>query len=326
MKKILLIALSLLLVAGTVEAQGSKASGKGKKKENPVISGKQKIRQADYLTFDKFTTFSSKKTDVYFTPFDYSTIPYITGDPVPAAVRRAAGAFVPKHKEDWGEMKPVMNYLEKVSRATMTMCAVYAVNPDITDSKEHDRLAEEGRKEALACLDVFSAWMKKKEWRNKVQYKVVEVDYRYFKGANYYNEQSSDEVIHVGMLLYFGSKKKAIITADTTSRTFKDIKFFPHDATIVDSWYPMLDELSDYLKENDRKGVLLTGYTDNQGTEEYCKGLSRQRAVEVKKALQMRGIDATRIEIEAMGSEEPIGDNDTYEGRIQNNRVSIKIQ
>jgi len=94
----------------------------------------------------------------------------------------------------------------------------------------------------------------------------------------------------------------------------------------VDSWNTMLDELSDYLKENDSKGVLLTGYTDNQGTEEYCMGLSRQRAVEVKKALQMRGIDTNRIDIEAMGDADPIGDNDTYEGRIMNNRVKIKIQ
>ena len=309
MKKILLIALSLLLVAGTVDAQGNKTKSKGKKKDTPVIAGKQKIREVDYLTFDKFTSFSSKKTDLYFTPFDYSKIPDLTKKPVPA----------------WGEMQPVMNYLEKVSRATMTMCAIYAVNPDI-EGKEHDRLADQGRKEALECLNALAAWMKKKEWRNKVQYKVAEVDYRYFKGANYYNEQSSDEVIHTGLLLYFGSKKKAIIAADTTSRTFTDIKFFPHDATIVESWNTMLDELSDYLKENDRKGVLLSGYTDNQGTDEYCMGLSRQRAVEVKKALQMRGIDANRIEVEALGTANPIGDNETYEGRIQNNRVSIKIQ
>ena len=326
MKKILLIVLSLLLVAGTVDAQSSKTKGKGKQKESPVIAGKQKIREVDYMTFDKFTTFSSKKTDLYYTPFDYSKIPEITGDKVPEAVRKAAGAFIPKHEADWGELKPVMNYLEKVSRATMTMCALYAVNPDITDSKEHDRLAEQGRKEALASLDAFAAWMKKKEMRNKVQYKVAEVDYRYFKGANYYNEQRSEDIIPTGLLLYFGSKKKAIISADTTSRTFNDIKFFPHDATIVDSWNTMLDELSDYLKENDSKGVLLTGYTDNQGTEEDCMGLSRQRAVEVKKALQMRGIDANRIDIEAMGDADPIGDNDTYEGRIMNNRVKIKIQ
>ena len=326
MKKILLIALSLLLVAGTIEAQNAKPKGKGKKNESPVIAGKQKVRQADYMTFDKFTSFNSKKSDSYYTPFDYSKIPEITGDKVPEAVRKVAGAFIPKHEADWGEMKPVMNYLEKVSRASMTMCAIYAVNPDIEDNKRHDELAKQGREEALACLDAFAAWMKEKEWRNKVQYKVAEVDYRYFKGANYYNEQSSDELIHVGLLLYFGSKKKAIIISDTTSRMFQDIKFFPNDATIVDSWYPMLDELSDYLKENDRKGVMLTGYSDNQGTEAYTMGLSRQRAMEVKKALQMRGIDPNRIDIEAQGDANPIGDNSTYEGRIMNNRVSIKIQ
>lgn len=325
MKKILLIALSLLLVAGTVEAQGSK-SAKGKKKDSPVIAGKQKVRQSDYVTYDKFTSFNSKKSDSYYTPFDYSKIPEITGDKVPAAVRRAAGPFIPKHEAAWGELQPVMNYLEKVSRASMTMCAIYAVNPDIEDNKRHDELAKQGQEEALAALDAFAAWMKKKEWRNKVQYKVAEVDYRYFKGANYYNEQSSDELIHVGLLLYFGSKKKAIIISDTASRTFQDIKFFPNDATIVESWFPMLDELSDYLKENDRKGVLLTGYSDNQGTEAYTMGLSRQRAMEVKKALQMRGIDANRIDIEARGDADPIGDNSTYEGRIQNNRVHIKIQ
>ena len=310
MKKILLIAMSLLLVGGTACAQSSKSKGKGKQKDTPVIAGKQKIRQSDYISYDKFTVFSSKKSDMYYTPFDYSQMGELTKKPVPA----------------WGELQPVMNYLEKVSRASMTICAVYAVNPDIEDAATHDALSKQGREEALASMDALAAWMKRKEWRNKVQYKVTEVDYRYFKGSNYYNEQRSEDLIHVGLLLYFGSKKKAIVGMDTTSRTFKDIKFFPNDATIVESWNAMLDELSDYLKENDRKGVLLTGYADNQGTEAYCQGLSRQRAVEVKKALQMRGVDASRIDIEAKGSADPIGDNDTYEGRIQNNRVSVKIQ
>ena len=48
--------------------------------------------------------------------------------------------------------------------------------------------------------------------------------------------------------------------------------------------------------------------------------------MEVKKALLMRGIDASRIEIIAKGDADPIGDNSTYEGRIANNRVNIKIQ
>ena len=163
-------------------------------------------------------------------------------------------------------------------------------------------------------------------WRNKIQYKVAEVDYRYFKGANYFDGAYTDELIPVGLILYFGTKKKAVFDPDTTTRTFQDIKFFPNDATIVESWNTLLDELSEYLKENDRKGVLLTGHCDNQGTGAYVKGLSRQRAVEVKKALVARGIDATRIEVEAKGDEQPVGDNSTYEGRVQNNRVSVKIQ
>jgi outer membrane protein OmpA-like peptidoglycan-associated protein len=72
--------------------------------------------------------------------------------------------------------------------------------------------------------------------------------------------------------------------------------------------------------------VLLTGYTDNQGTSAYCTGLARQRATEIKKQLLKRGIAEYKIEIDPKGSADPIGDNSTYEGRIANNRVAIKIQ
>lgn len=208
----------------------------------------------------------------------------------------------------------------------MLMCAIFAVNPEITDADQRKMLVAQGMQEAKQAFDAFDKWRTEKEWRNKIQYQIAEVDYRYFKGANYLNEQQDDQLIHVGMLLYFGSKKKPIFDADTNSRTFADIKFFPNDATIVDSWYPLIDELADYLKENERKGVLLTGYADNQGTAAYCIGLSRQRATEIKKALQMRGVAEERIEIEAKGDADPIGDNDTMEGRVANNRVSIKIQ
>ena len=308
MKKILLILMACLLVVGAADAQGKKK--KGKKGDSPVIEGCQKVRESDYATYDRFTQFTTKDMDRYFTPFDYSGMCSITQEKEP----------------EWGSLKPVMNYLEKVSRATLTMCAIYAVNPNIEDTKEHKRIADEGREEALKAVECFEAWKVRNEWRNKIQYRVAEVDFRYFKGASYFDDQSGDEIIHVGVILYFGTKKKPVFDPDTTTRTFADIKFFPNDATIVESWYSHLDEISEYLKENDRKGLLLIGHCDNQGTEAYIKGLSRQRAVEVKKALVARGVDATRIDVEAHGDEEPIGDNSTYEGRVQNNRVSIKIQ
>lgn len=310
-KTITLILAALMMLCGAdAMAQNKQKKRSSKKDQSPYIEGRQKVRESDYATFDKFTSFSTKDAKLYYTPYNYMDI------------NAAAKASNP----DWGEMQPVVNYLQKVSRATLTMCALYAVNPDITDRSEREALAEKARKEAMAALDKFSDWKARKEMRNKIQYKVAEIDYEYFKGANYYNSMRGDEIIHVGMMLYFGSKKKALFAPDTTSRKFQDIKFFPNDATIQESWQPMIEELAEYLVGNDRKGVLLTGYADNQGTAEYCIGISRQRAMEVKKALMLLGIDGKRIEIEAKGDENPIGDNSTYEGRIQNNRVTIKIQ
>lgn len=309
MKKILLlIAMTAIVATGAFAQSGN--NKKGKKGEQPYIEGRQKVRESDYATFDKFTNFNSKDLARYYSPFDYTRMVNLCRYPNP----------------DWDEMKPVMNYLEKVSRAQMTMCAIFAVNPEVTDANQRKLLVAQGMQEAKQALDAFDEWRQKREWRNKIQYKIAEVDYRYFKGANFYNEQKDDELIHVGLLLYFGSKKKAMFDPDTNSRTFVDIKFFPNDATIVESWYPHIDEIAEYLKENERKGVLLTGYSDNQGTAAYCIGLSRQRAVEIKKALQMRGIDESRIEVEVKGDEDPIGDNNTLEGRVANNRVSVKIQ
>lgn len=315
MKKILSLLLIGLLLAsgGDAIAQGSKkkSSSKGKKQTSMYVEGRQKVRQSDYATYDKFTNFSSKDNNIYYSPFNYTDLPELTSQPNP----------------DWTEdIRPVMNYMEKVSRATMTLCALYAINPEITDHNQREEFHQQARNEAKKALDAFESWKTKKGMRNKIQYKVAEVDYRYFKGANYYNEQRGDDIIHVGVLIYLGSKKNNIFTTDTSVHTFPDIRFFPNDATILESWYPVLDELSEYLKDNDRKGVILTGYADNQGTEDYITGISRQRAMEVKKALLLRGIDASRIEIVAKGDEDPIGDNSTHEGRALNNRVNIKVQ
>ena len=287
MKKIISLFLAAMILVGGSDAlaQNKKKSKKGKKDQaSTFVEGRQKVRESDYATFDKFTTFSSKSTTLYYSPFDYFDFFELCADDNP----------------DW--------------------------HPDITDRTQRQELIEKAKNEAQAAIDAFEGWKNRKGMRNKTQYKIAELDYRYFKGTNYYNQQRSDDIIRVGVLLYFGSKKNAIFVPDTaSSHTFPDIKFFPNDATIVESWVPVLDELAEYINANDRKSVLLTGYADNQGTDAYIEGISRQRATEVKKALLLRGVDAARIELEVKGDADPIGDNSTYEGRIENNRVSIKI-
>lgn len=307
MKKLIFLILVAMLAPTAVIAQNTK---KGAKVQSPFIEGKQKVRKSDYDSIWKFTTFDAKK--IYFCDFDYSTIP----------------SLVEVRRPDWGNFTPVLNYLTTVSRSPMRVCALFAVNPKIEDDILRQKLIEQGREEALEALRTYQQWATDEKMKNKLQLNVAQVDYRYWQGMEYFStEQTTEPLIHVGLLLYFGTKKINMFpSAAEGAKNFTDVKFFPNDATVVESWEPMMDSLALYLKENDRLEVMLRGYSDNSGTEAYNIGLSRQRAVEVKKKLTSRGVSEYRIEIEAKGTADPIGDNNTYEGRIMNNRVSIIIQ
>lgn len=307
MKKLILVLAIATLVPSFVFAQNNK---KGTKEVSPFIEGKQKVRKSDYDSIWKFTSFDAKK--IYYCNFDYSTIP----------------SQVDERHPNWGNFTPVMNFISNAGRTPMRMCAIFSVNPKIIDDAQRSQLIEQARQEALESLHAYQEWAADENMRNKLQLNVAQVDYRYWLGTEFFTtEQPDDAIIHVGMLLYFGTKKINMFpSAAEGAKSFKDVKFFPNDATVVESWEPYLDSLALYMQENERLEVLLRGYSDNSGTDAYNVGLSRQRAVEVKKKLVARGVKEYRIEIEAKGSDDPIGDNNTYEGRIANNRVAIILQ
>ncbi len=290
-------------------------SGKKKgKKTEPIIddSGKHKVREAAYDTVYKFTTFNGKT--FYYIDYDYNKF--------------RQQRWMRASERNFEEFQPVWNYITSAGRIPMHLCAVFAVNPTATDPDKIEELASEARMEALISLDYFRDIVLEQEMKNKITYKVVQVDYRYWKDEAYFTEeQPTDEVIRVGLVVDFSAKKIDLFpSAAAGAKTYADVKFFPNDATIQESYKPLLDDLAEYMKENSGLEVLLTGYCDNVGTEAYNLGLSRQRAVEVKKALVKRGIAEHRIEIDAKGEENPIGDNNTYSGRLANNRVSVVMQ
>jgi len=67
------------------------------------------------------------------------------------------------------------------------------------------------------------------------------------------------------------------------------------------------------------------GYTDSTGDPAENKKLSQARAEAVMNALIEQGIDASRLTAEGYGSEFPVADNNTPEGREQNRRVAIRV-
>lgn len=86
-----------------------------------------------------------------------------------------------------------------------------------------------------------------------------------------------------------------------------------------------LGSLYNFLVENPKVRVLITGHTDSQGTDAHNQVLSEGRAKSVKQAMVDRGIDASRLETNGMGESEPIDTNDTEEGRQNNRRVQITV-
>lgn len=71
--------------------------------------------------------------------------------------------------------------------------------------------------------------------------------------------------------------------------------------------------------------VLLAGHTDSQGAAEFNKSLSASRAAAIETALASAGIADTRVKTEGFGEENPIDDNATSAGRMENRRVEVII-
>ncbi len=87
-----------------------------------------------------------------------------------------------------------------------------------------------------------------------------------------------------------------------------------------------LYQLAQLMETKKEYSVLLLGYTDSTGTEEFNMQLSEKRANEVKDYLEVLGIDPALIEVVAKGEADPIGSNLTKLGRSKNRRVDLILE
>jgi OOP family OmpA-OmpF porin len=87
-----------------------------------------------------------------------------------------------------------------------------------------------------------------------------------------------------------------------------------------------LDEVADFLDKNPGSYVVINGYSDNTGPEEYNLHLSRQRTESAAAYLtDSRGIDRDRIVLYWHGPLNPVASNATLEGRKQNRRLEMAV-
>jgi OOP family OmpA-OmpF porin len=104
-----------------------------------------------------------------------------------------------------------------------------------------------------------------------------------------------------------------------------DIFFDFNSSTLQEASFYTLDKQATFLVDAKDISLEIEGHTDSLGGDEYNKELSQRRADAVKMYLVEKGIDRSRLTTRGFGSEQPISDNETEEGRRMNRRVVFRI-
>ncbi len=113
---------------------------------------------------------------------------------------------------------------------------------------------------------------------------------------------------------------------DNKIEIHEKIQFDFDKATIKDASSSLMNEIADVIKKNPQiKKIRIEGHASSEGNAQHNKQLSDDRAKSVLKWLTDHGIPAVELTSQGYGSDKPIADNNTEEGREQNRRVEFVI-
>ncbi len=105
--------------------------------------------------------------------------------------------------------------------------------------------------------------------------------------------------------------------------TLGDVLFDTGKATLKSGAQETLGRLTTFLQRNPNERVIIEGYTDSTGTEEFNQALSQRRAQAVSNVLLSQGIPSDRVQPIGKGQSFPVATNATEAGRQQNRRVEV---
>lgn len=86
-----------------------------------------------------------------------------------------------------------------------------------------------------------------------------------------------------------------------------------------------IEKLSTILNKYPDTNILVVGYTDSTGKEDFNMKLSEARAKSVVEYASSLGVNNARFTYKGLGPQEPVASNDTAEGRQANRRVEIAV-
>lgn len=112
----------------------------------------------------------------------------------------------------------------------------------------------------------------------------------------------------------------------STKIKFESIVFGNGEAKLTDAMYDDLDKVADFLLDNPKFELRISGHTDSDGREDFNLNLSQERADAIKEYLVYFGnIDESRISARGYGSSQPILKDHSPEAKNLNRRVEFEL-
>jgi outer membrane protein OmpA-like peptidoglycan-associated protein len=103
------------------------------------------------------------------------------------------------------------------------------------------------------------------------------------------------------------------------------ILFDTGKATLKEQSKKDLGEFAKVLTEYKETTLVIEGHTDNKGKKKINQKLSRARAESVIAFMETQGVARERMTPVGLADDEPVADNKTDDGRMQNRRVEVQI-
>ncbi|MCX6145099.1 MAG: DUF6089 family protein [Ignavibacteriales bacterium] len=111
-----------------------------------------------------------------------------------------------------------------------------------------------------------------------------------------------------------------------TTVVLKGVNFEFNKATLTKDSEKILWRAYNAMVANGNVEVVITGHTDDVGTQQYNQVLSLERAQTVRNWLVEKGIASNRMRTVGRGLNEPVASNATDEGRAANRRIEFFVE
>ncbi|MBI4350658.1 MAG: OmpA family protein [Elusimicrobia bacterium] len=110
-----------------------------------------------------------------------------------------------------------------------------------------------------------------------------------------------------------------------SSKQISPVEFESGSARLLESSRPLLDRVAAVLLRHAKLKLIVSGHTDDVGTDEYNQDLSERRAGSVKMYLATKGVHPDSVRVYGYGEKQPVVQDTTEQARALNRRVEFRI-